>query len=230
MNASGLAPGTYSSTITLTRPRRRPRQSADRARHAHGDRGHDVGNSDLALVQADIGAAAPAEPKRSRSPPAARISPSTPIVSMDNGSGWLTATPTNATATSATPATVTVAVNGSNLAPGTYTGKVTILATPPFTNGSPANVTVTLVVTPGTISATPATLSFAQVQGGPAPPSQTLSIAGTPGVLAYTVATSTANNSGNWLTVDATTGNTPGTVKVSVNSGIALRLATTLAR
>jgi uncharacterized protein (TIGR03437 family) len=75
------------------------------------------------------------------------------------------------------------------------------------------------VVAPGTLSATPATLSFAQVQGGQAPPSQSLSIVGTPGVLAYTVATSTANNSGNWLTVDATTGNTPGTVKVSVNSG-----------
>ena len=38
-------------------------------------------------------------------------------------------------------------------------------------------------------------------------------------MLAYTVTTSTANNSGNWLTVDAASGNTPGTVKVSVNSG-----------
>jgi uncharacterized protein (TIGR03437 family) len=218
-NAAGLAPGTYPGTITLTATATGVLDSPLTVPVTLTVTAATMAATPTSLsFNQTLGAAAPASKTFAVSTTSTDV-PFTTIVSMDNGSGWLSATPVNATATSATPATVTVAVDGSKLAPGTYTGKVTASATPPFTNGSPANVTVTLVVAPGTLSATPATLSFAQVQGGQAPPSQSLSIAGTPGVLAYTVATSTANNSGNWLTVDAATGNTPGTVKVSVNSG-----------
>src|SRR5262249_14646966 len=46
-------------------------------------------------------------------------------VTLNQGQGWLTVSPTNAT----TPATLTVTANGSGLAAGTYTGQI-ILSSP----------------------------------------------------------------------------------------------------
>jgi uncharacterized protein (TIGR03437 family) len=145
--------------------------------------------------------------------------PFTAAVAYQNGQvgGWLSATPSSGTATSATPATVSIAVNGTNLPAGTYNGTVTIAGA--NANGSPATVNVTLEVQAGTISASPTSLSFTQVQNGTAPDAKTIAVTGTPGALAYTVAVSTDNNSGNWLAATPTSGTTTSNVSVSVNSG-----------
>lgn len=137
-------------------------------------------------------------------------------VTMQQGSGWLSATPSAGTATQANPATVSVNVNGSNLPAGTYNGTVTITA--PGASGSPVNVAVTLVVQPGTLTASVSTLTFNQVQGGAAPATQSFTVTGAPGALAYTVAATTTSG-GNWLTATPASSTTNSSVTVSANAG-----------
>jgi uncharacterized protein (TIGR03437 family) len=217
--STNLAPGTYTTNLTLT---------ATTA---------GVQNSPLNIpitmtVTAATMSVTPTTLSFSQAlganPPAAqtlRVSTSnqdinfTTSVSTQQGSGWLSATPSG-TATSANPATVSVNVNGSNLPAGTYNGTVTI--TSPTAAGSPVNVAVTLVVQAGTLTASPTSLSFDQVQGGGAPAAKTIALGGTPGSLAYTVAVSTNGNSGNWLAATPASGTTNSAVQVSVNSGTLL--------
>ena len=124
---------------------------------------------------------------------------------------WLTVSPTSGT----TPASLTVSVSAANLAASAtpYQGNITITAA-----GSSNSVTVPVqfTVNPGTISATPATLTFSQVQGGSAPATQTISVSGTPGAINFS-ATAATNSGGNWLSVSPSSGTTPGTVTVTVN-------------
>ena len=72
---------------------------------------------------------------------------------------------------------------------------------------------VTLVVAPGTISATSATLDFSQVQGGSAPAAQTFTINGTISIPVNISASST----GNWLSVTPSSGSTPLALQVTAN-------------
>ena len=136
-----------------------------------------------------------------------------------NGTGnWLAATP----AAGATPGTISIAVDGSKLNPGAYTGFVTVTA--PNVAGSPAIIRVNFTVTPGTISAPITPLNFTQIAGGSAPAAQTVAVSGTSG-LSFTVAAAvTSPASGTWLTATvgsgtATSGTTPASVTVAVNAG-----------
>ena len=131
------------------------------------------------------------------------------------GTNWLSVTPTSGT----TPASLSITANGANLAPGTYSGNVVV--TSPNAANSPSTIAVTLTVTSGTITATPAPsagLTFTQPLGGGAPASQTITLAGTPGAINFT-ATGVTTTGGAWLTVNPATGTTPGTVTVSANAG-----------
>ena len=116
-----------------------------------------------------------------------------------------------------TPGNVSVAVNPTGLAAGTYNGSVTL--TSAGAGNSPMTVPVTLTVTaappPPTTSLTvsPATLSFAYTTGGTAPAAKTVAVGSSSSTaLAYTVAAT----GGSWLTATGG-GNTPGNVSVSVN-------------
>jgi len=135
----------------------------------------------------------------------------------DGGLGWLSVSPSAGT----TNGSFNVSVNGSNLAVGTYQGKVIVLST--FASGSPAAIPVTFTVTPGTISAPTATLSFSQVQSGAAPATQNVAVSGSPGPLNFIVATSTTDGNA-WLTATPQTGTTPATVQVGVNAAVAGKL------
>jgi uncharacterized protein (TIGR03437 family) len=217
VNANGLAPGTYTSSITLNStgvldsPLTVPVTLTVTAATMT------VTPNALSFSQTKGGAAP--DPKTVSVATSSTDIPFTISVSTTKGSGWLSATASTTTATGSSPATVTVKVDGSTLAPDTYTGSVTITSTSGFTSGSPVTIPVTLEVKAGTLSVLPTSLTFAQVQGGPAPLAQTIAVAGTPGALGFAVTTSTNGNSGNWLTVDTTTGTTPANVKVSVNAG-----------
>jgi uncharacterized protein (TIGR03437 family) len=129
-------------------------------------------------------------------------------------SGWLTVGPS----TGSTPANVTVQINPVGLLPGTYNGSITIAASIPGkgpTLNSPITVPVTLTISAGTLSASPASLTFTQAQGGSAPAAQNIQITSSGNALTYSaVATPTV---GNWLTVTPANGQTPGAVTVSVN-------------
>jgi hypothetical protein len=140
-----------------------------------------------------------------------------------SGGAWLSATPT----TGNTPGTVTVSVNPAGLVPNTYNGTVTIAST--GATGSPQTVNVKLTVTAAlttppttpptlpptttsSLSASPTTLSFNYPSGTTTSGSQSIMVSGT--AKSYTASAS----GGAWLSATPTTGNTPGTVTVSVKT------------
>ncbi len=128
-----------------------------------------------------------------------------------SSAAWL-----STTASGTTPGTLALSVNPTGLAAGTYTGTISIASSGEAK--SPVTLPVTLNVTSGTttptLNLTPSSLSFSFATGGTAPAAKTLSIASsTSAVLSYTAAAS----GGSWLTLASTSGNTPGSISVSVN-------------
>lgn len=121
-------------------------------------------------------------------------------VSMANGTGWLSASPTSGSAGSQ-GVPVSVSVSPASLAAGTYTGTVSV------SPGS-ASIAVTLVVTGlPTVSATPATINLNYVAGSATIPSSTIQVTGSAASLSFTAAANTTSG-GNWLSVSPQSGNT----------------------
>jgi len=86
--------------------------------------------------------------------------------------------------------------------------------------GSAAGVNRVRKVTPGSgagFVAAPTSLSFTDSTGGTAPAAQSVSVTSTGAALSFTAAASTSSGS-NWLSVSPTTGSTPATLTVSVNT------------
>jgi uncharacterized protein (TIGR03437 family) len=77
-------------------------------------------------------------------------------VSTQNGTGWLSASPTSGTIATAAPALLTISVNGASLKPGVYTGDVHIS----ISNLAVRTVNITLIV-PATSSAATTTAGLA---------------------------------------------------------------------
>jgi Bacterial Ig-like domain (group 1)/Viral BACON domain len=116
----------------------------------------------------------------------------------------------------ATPEAITVSVNTSTLAAGTYMGEITFTQYSQQTMELTVPVTLTVEAPQSTFFDTlPGQMSFFLQAGGTAP-SQTLQIrnAGT-GTLSWAVQGSTADG-GAWLTVSPGSGNAPSSVTVSV--------------
>jgi hypothetical protein len=124
-----------------------------------------------------------------------------------SGGTWLSVTPASGT----TPGSVSVSVNITGLAVGTYSGSITIAAT--GAANTPVTVPVTLRVTLPALTATPSTLTFSYTRGGTAPAAQSVSITSNGSALSYTV-----SSSATWLVVTPTSGTTPGSVSVSINT------------
>jgi uncharacterized protein (TIGR03437 family) len=126
---------------------------------------------------------------------------------------WLTAT----SLTGTVPATLQVGVNAavaSSLSANVYNGTVTI--TSAGASGSPITIPVTLnVVSPQTFTASPATLSFSYIVGLTVPQAQSFQISSSGGVAPFSV---TTPSSASWLQVSPTSGSTPATLTVSVNT------------
>jgi uncharacterized protein (TIGR03437 family) len=130
-----------------------------------------------------------------------------------SGGSWLSVTPTSGN----TPGVLSVSVNPSGLAAGTYGGSVIVTA--PNASGSPQTIQVTLAVNAGTVTASPAPsagLTFTQAAGGISP-AQTITVSSTPVSVSFT-ATATTVSGGTWLVVSPGSGTTTGAVQVSVNA------------
>ncbi len=212
-----LAAGTYTATITIT---------------ATTSGGGAVANSPMTVpvvftVTAGNLAVSPTslsftQTQSGAAPPSQTVTVSTTGQSLTwaattstGGTGdWLSVTPATGSA-----GTFHVLVDGSKLQPNTYHGAVTVTATTPYVGNSPIVIPVTLVVTPGTISVSPTSLTFTQIVGSTAPPSQDVTVTGTPGALAFTVTTATDNNSGSWLSAAPASGTTTAAVHVSASAG-----------
>jgi len=123
------------------------------------------------------------------------------------GGPWLLTT----SAGSTTPQNLTVTFLPGALNPGVYTGTVTITS-PSLPAGATISIPITLTVLPNvTISVAPASLTFAQPQGGPLPQSQNLKLTASPtGSGAQYQATVTQISGGDWLGVSPTGGSADG--------------------
>ena len=138
--------------------------------------------------------------------------------STTSGGNWLAVS-----SAATTPGTLSVSVVGAvltTLAPGTYQGSVSV--------ASPGAPTVTLAVTltvtsgNGALTFSPPSVSFGWRAGTPLPASVNAAITSQPSGLALTVTSSTSSG-GNWLTASGAT-TTPGTVTVSLVSGVVTAL------
>ncbi len=122
--------------------------------------------------------------------------------SASSSGGWLSVTP----AAGVTPATLTVAANQAGLAPGNYTGTISI--TP--SDGTAVTVQVSFAVSAQTsIAVSPASLDFAYQSGSGA--------AVAPGQVTVTANGGNASSTGNWLSVTPTSGSTSSTATLTVS-------------
>ncbi len=148
----------------------------------------------------------------------------TSVITTSSGGSWLVAQ--NSTSGN-TPGTLTIGVtNYSNLAPGPYTGAVTISSA---ATNSPIAVIVSLTVLAApSVSVSPSQFTVSQgMSSGSNVTEQNIQVtAGTtqaPGGSDVTTisfnATVATNKGGNWLSVNPTTGTTPATLTVSIDSG-----------
>ena len=130
------------------------------------------------------------------------------------GANWLMVNGSTGVFQGSAPGTFSVAVNGSTLAAGTYTGSVVITSvgstTPTIT------IPVTLTVVAQTLAAAPSSLTFGATAQGAVPASQTINVTSTTGSPVAFTATAAATG-GSWLTVTPAVGTTTQAVTVSVN-------------
>jgi hypothetical protein len=212
VNPSGLAAGTYTGNVSIT---------------ASG-----TSNSPKA-VPVTLTVTAPAAPTIGVSPgtlsftfttggatPAAQnvsvTGSSATSYTAASSAAWLTVTPASGT----TPGSLSVGINPSGLAAGTYNGTITVTAA--SASNSPQKVAVTLAVSAPasnpSLTVSPATLSFTYAQGTTTSGSQNLSVNSSGSALAIT----TTASGGTWLSVSPASGSTPATLKVTANpSGMA---------
>jgi hypothetical protein len=129
-----------------------------------------------------------------------------------NGGAWLSA----GSATGTAPGTVNSFVDGTGLAPGVYTGQIRIQGP-----GNALFVPVTLTITSGsaTLSVDPTSVVFNYQKGQTLPSNQVLNITSNGASLAYQSSiTAITPTNGNWLIGAVTSGNTPGTATIGLNS------------
>jgi hypothetical protein len=135
-----------------------------------------------------------------------------------SSAGWLTVTPGSGT----TPGSLSVSVNPTSLAVGTYTGNITVSSA--GASNASQKITVSLSVTGAppsgaSFNITPGSLSFTYASGTSTAGTQNLAIASSGTVLQYTATTL----GGSWLSISPATGSTPTTMKVSANpTGLAV--------
>ncbi len=136
-------------------------------------------------------------------------------VSTTGGGNWLSIVPVSATSSG----TFSVTINSSILAGGqTYTGSVAVT---PAGSGTPGFVQVTVNVAGHTISVTPQTLSFTQVEGQVAS-AKIVMLGAVPAASNWSTSASVTNSTLNWLSVSPGSGGFPpaasGTASIYPNS------------
>jgi lysophospholipase L1-like esterase len=130
--------------------------------------------------------------------------------SASSNAGWLAVSPLSAT----TPETLTVSVNDTGLAPGTYNGLVTLSASGYAGTAVPVTYTLTAVGPSDSLTASPGSLQFAAQQGSSLPGAQSIAVTVSDGEAPMVSASTDAS----WLTVSPLSGSTPASISISVNN------------
>ncbi len=127
-------------------------------------------------------------------------------VSTESGGAWLSVNPSSGRALPGQPLTLTVTANPAGLAPGTYTGRITVqgagttLAVP---------VTITVSANDRAILLSQTGIAFTAVAAGGVVPPRTFEVINTGrGVVNWSVSTSTLSGGNNWLVVTPVAGAT----------------------
>jgi len=135
----------------------------------------------------------------------------TAAATTTSGGAWLSVSPNPMTS----PATLTVSLNPSGLASGTYAGNVALsVPAAPI-----VNIAVSLTVSSQptlAIGCTPNPLSFSYIIGGTAP-AAVCTMSTSPSGLSLTATPSTVSG-GNWLTALVSPNTSPSTLSVSINT------------
>jgi len=211
---SGMAAGTYTGTVILTSPDA-----------ANASQAVDVSFTVTAATLPTLNIL-PAT--LSYTAHAGEVTQAPQVVNINAGSApikyttstasasWLHATPANGSA----PGFMNISVAPAGLAPGTYTGAVTVSAE--GVANSPQAVFVTLTVSAKPVpklAVSPASMSFTAQAGGKPPAGQTIAMVSTGDAFGFKVST---GSSAAWLSATPADGQTPGSITVSVNpSGLA---------
>jgi hypothetical protein len=216
VNTTGLAAGTYTGTMSVASAGagNSPQTVAVTLNVMAATPNLTVTPSSLTFNY-QIGGTAPAVQTVSVVSTGAALSYTVTSTTTSGGS-WLSATP----ASSTTPGTETVSVNTTGLAAGTYTGSITVTSS--GAANSPQITPVTLVVSmTGTLQVRPHRLRFFFHSGRHESDddwdglSRTLTITSSGGPLSYTA--TAFGGSCSWLSVNPSSGTTPGQVTVSVD-------------
>jgi trimeric autotransporter adhesin len=214
VNGTGLSQGTYVGTVVVTAPNASGSPATIQVTLAVNAGTISASPSPSAGLTFTVGAGATASAAQTITVSSTPVALSfTASATTASGGNWLSVSPSSGTTTG----TVQVSVNAGSLAVGTYSGTVTITAA--GATGSPITYLVTLnVVSPITITATPAALSFSAILNASAPAAQTVQVgaSGASAGFAFTTSVTTAAG-GNWLSVTPTSGTEPGSLSVSVN-------------
>ena len=133
--------------------------------------------------------------------------------STTSGGAWLAISPTNGV----TPSTaIAIATPYAGMGPGIYTGTITVI--PSSGGGIIRNIPVTLRISSvGSLSVTPAYLSYNYQTGGALPSPQVLSVVDSLGGATPFTVTATTTSGGPWLFVSSSSGTTPASVIVNVS-------------
>jgi uncharacterized protein (TIGR03437 family) len=216
-NPNGLAIGSYTGTITITATTPNVANSPVTIPvtfNISPTATLTVSSTSLSFAQA-INGSAPASQTLTVSSTGAPVT-FFANVTLFQGLNWLTVSPTSATASPSSAATLTVTANGSGLSPGSYNGQIA-LSSPGASNAVVVNVTLTVSNIP-TITISPASLVpvFFQI-GGANPATQTIAVSLAGGGAVAFNASATVSSGTNWLSVSPTAGTTPANVTVSIN-------------
>jgi len=151
-------------------------------------------------------------------------SPTAPVnitisTSTTDGTDWFYAVTPSSTIAGNGSQPLTIGLVFIPSTPGTYSGAIKITATTASGSvlDSPVTIPVTLQVTAGTLTPSPALLSFTQTLGGGAPPTQTITVSSSTGTALTFSASATSSSTAPWLSVTPTSGTTPTTLTVTAN-------------
>jgi hypothetical protein len=121
---------------------------------------------------------------------------------------WLTVTPPAGVVSSKPTAVLSVAASTTGLTKGTYTGQVAMVDT---SSGAVVQVPVTLTVsgTAQQLRLSQVGLTFAAIEGGPAPAAQTFQVLNTgTGIMSWNASAVTLSGGAGWLTATPASGST----------------------
>lgn len=208
-NPSGLAAGTYTGTIILASPDA-----------ANASQAIDVS---FTVTAATLPAMNVGPDTLSFTSHTGEVTQPSQTITINSGgasfhytastasASWLKATPVSGIS----PGSMNISVTPVGLAPGTYTGAVTVSAD--GVANSPQAVFVTLNVSSKPVpklAVSPASMTFTAQAGGKPPAGQTIAMISTGDKLGFKVTTGT---SAAWLAATPGDGQTPGSITVSVN-------------